>query len=499
MKNQNRGWSVLITLALFLLSCDNDPIEQEGGAGKITVQFETGLREFIESSGEQVINLKLSSPSPADGVLTIKPGSGALQNVTTVPAAEGGLIRIALVKGETNVPLKLIPIDNTVKEGERIFEFIIHELTTPFTSGTTNVLKVKVKDDETTSPVVESLANFISQSITLKETNQEGVEYQVHFSEAVAMDSEIKINVSSEQGTYGVVFSTEPAAESGVVSLTVAQGARVIGFRIRPVNNNRITGELKINLAISETAGSIRKGQTLQQVLTIADDELVGKPRGYEVSATNTTLKKFYEYDEQGRISKVEWEYFTSYRTAGTDIYHYDQNGSIIRIDKNGWKQILYRWENGRIVRSDEQVNGVIQHYAEYAYDDHGNVGGVVSYHRQADGTYVKGLYTIYLYFLDGNLHKSLTYQDNQDPEAEPHLISTKTYDNYIEASNPFPMTEILPTMKAQTKLATTYRVEESGQDLTYNMTYEFLDDGLPAKRIASAPGDMQTAVYHYY
>jgi hypothetical protein len=150
-------------------------------------------------------------------------------------------------------------------------------------------------------------------------------------------------------------------------------------------------------------------------------------------------------------------------------------------------------------VRSDEQVNGVIQHYAEYAYDDHGNVGGVVSYHRRADGTYVKGLYTIYLYFLDGNLYKSLTYQDNQDPEAEPYLISTKTYDNYIEASNPFPMTEILPTVKAQTKLATTYRVEESGQDLTYNMTYEFLDDGLPAKRIASAPGDIQTAVYHYY
>ena len=144
MKNQNPGWGVLITLALFLLSCDNDPIEQEGGAGKITVQFESGLREFNENAGEQVINIKLSRPVPADGILTIKPGSGALQNLSTFPAAEGGLIRITLEKGKTTAPLKLIPIDNTQKDGERVLEFIIHELTLPFISGTTSMVKVKV-------------------------------------------------------------------------------------------------------------------------------------------------------------------------------------------------------------------------------------------------------------------------------------------------------------------------------------------------------------------
>ena len=60
-------------------------------------------------------------------------------------------------------------------------------------------------------------------------------------------------------------------------------------------------------------------------------------------------------------------------------------------------------------------------------------------------------------------------------------------------------MSEVLPVKAMQTKLATTYRVEENEIDETYHMTYEYRPDGLPAKRIATSGGDMQTAVYHYY
>ena len=111
---------------------------------------------------------------------------------------------------------------------------------------------------------------------------------------------------------------------------------------------------------------------------------------------------------------------------------------------------------------------------------------------------FLKGLFTIYLYFSDGNLYKSLTYQESGDPE-EPHLISTKTYDNYIDVENLFPMTEVLPGVRMQTKLATSYRLEEGETDMTYEMWYEFRPDGLPAKRIATTAGETQTAVYHYY
>jgi hypothetical protein len=125
-------------------------------------------------------------------------------------------------------------------------------------------------------------------------------------------------------------------------------------------------------------------------------------------------------------------------------------------------------------------------------------VGGVVSYYRQDNGEFLKGLFTVYLYFVDGNLYKTLTYNDTGDPE-NPQLVRTRTYENYIDVSNPFPMTEILPGVNPQAKLPTTYRTEEAGTDLTYQMTYEYRPDGLPGKRIATPQGDLQTAVYYYY
>jgi hypothetical protein len=134
----------------------------------------------------------------------------------------------------------------------------------------------------------------------------------------------------------------------------------------------------------------------------------------------------------------------------------------------------------------------------EYAYDDAGNVGGVVSYYLQENGAFEKGMFTIYLYHLDGNLYKSLTYQDGNNPE-EPVLLRTMTYENYLEKSNPFPMTEILPGVNPQPNLAGSYRVEEIETDLSYQLVYEYRPDGLPGKRIATAANDTQTAVYHYY
>jgi hypothetical protein len=64
---------------------------------------------------------------------------------------------------------------------------------------------------------------------------------------------------------------------------------------------------------------------------------------------------------------------------------------------------------------------------------------------------------------------------------------------------NPFPMVDILPTIKSQHQLHTSYRVEENGVDIHYNLLYEYRADGLVDKRTASGPGGKETAVYLYY
>ena len=495
MKNLTSPWSLLFSAAL-IFSCDEDPLNENEGA-RIAVAFETATKQIPENAGEQTVVVKLSKPAPSDGLITLKAGDKFTSNFNTIPESENGLISLAISKGESAVAVKLQPINNADKDGQRFLELKLHHVSTPLTASVPGTLNITVEDDES-SPIVESVANFISQNITLDEKSASGVEYQVHFSEAVAVDSEIKIAISSENGSYGLNYVSEPVAQNNIISLPVATGLRVIAFKVTPVDNNQISGELKVKLDLSETSGSVKKGTKVQEVLTIKDDELTGKPRGYEVTAGATVIKRFYEYDASGRISKVNWENYTPSYTQGTDIYHYNQTGQIERITK-GTKEIAYFWSGGQIVRSEEQSNGTVKSYAEYDYDDKGNLAGVVSYYRQSDNTFAKGFFTVFLYFLDGNLYKSLTYQDNADPEQEPYLVSTKTYDNYIDVANHFPMSEVLPNIKSQTKLATVYRVEESGADQTYSLTYEFRDDGLAGKRIASGPNDTQTAVYHYY
>lgn len=483
------GLSVIV-----FTSCEDENLIEENGE-KIEIQFESSQKEVDENGVESTVVLIFSRPAPADINIALNAGTGYENVLNTVPKIENGMITIQVRKGDASAEIKLQPVNNGQRTGNRILDLNLNNLPQPFFAGTKKALYITIRDDETFN---QTIANFIHQDITLQENNTAGIDYQIHFSEALASAGEIKITLSSEKALYGAHFVTEPAARDNAITLPLAAGIRVIGFKVKAIDNQDLTGDLEIRFNISQTSDFISRGDKLEQTLTIRDEELAGKPKGYEVTAGNVTLKKFYEYDTQGRISRVNWESYAPYHTQGTDTYFYDAAGRIEKINKHAFKDIIYHWENGRIVRSDEVSDGVIKSYTQYDYDDAGNVGGVVSYYRQDNGEFLKGLFTIYLYFVDGNLYKSLTYNDAGDPE-DPQLVRTRTYENYIDVSNPFPMTEILPGVKLQTKLSTTYRTEEAGTDLTYQMTYEYRPDGLPGKRIATAQGDLQTAVYHYY
>ena len=488
----------VVIAALIVTACEDDPITEHNNNGtETTVAFESAARTVAENADEQTVTIVFSKPLPHNALLTLKGDNKFAEYFATVPAITEGLIKIELLKGATNATLTLVPLDNSQRDGTRVGSLTVSNLSVPYRPGTHSAINITVTDDESDA-AAESVANFIEQSLTIDETATSWIEYQVHFSEAVATDSKVKISISSEKGTYGVDFVTEPAAHEDTVTLNVTSGSRVVNFRVRPVDNNKITGDLAVNFSISETTGSVRKGTKLHEVLTVKDDELAGKPKGYEISAGNWSAQRFYEYDEHGRVAKVLWRNYTPFLTEGTEVYHYDANSQLVKVVKYPGREVMYQWLNGRITRSETIWHGTVHDYSEFAYDDEGNVGGVVTYHRQPDGSFKKGLYTIYLYFTDGNLYKSLTYQDSDDPE-NPYLVSTRTYDNYLEVENLFPMAEVLPNVKMQKTLPTTYRAEEAGHDLLYNITYEFREDGRPGKRIARAGAQVETAVYHYY
>ena len=158
----------------------------------------------------------------------------------------------------------------------------------------------------------------------------------------------------------------------------------------------------------------------------------------------------------------------------------------------------IFTWQNDRIVKSENVNHGVVESYLVYDYDEYGNVSSTASYYRQPDGEFKAGILLGYLYFTDGNLYKAFSYAPVEGDE-EPILLSTSTYEGYIDAVNPFPMVDILPTVKTQTKLPTTYRVEGYEKDLLYNLSYEFRSDGRVGKRTATGTQTTESAIYHYY
>jgi len=78
-------------------------------------------------------------------------------------------------------------------------------------------------------------------------------------------------------------------------------------------------------------------------------------------------------------------------------------------------------------------------------------------------------------------------------------LIGTKTFDRYFDVENQFPMVDILPDQKAQNKLPASYRVEEDGHDIIYELTYQYSNEGKPLSRTATSSSRQEVAYYEYY
>jgi hypothetical protein len=174
---------------------------------------------------------------------------------------------------------------------------------------------------------------------------------------------------------------------------------------------------------------------------------------------------------------------------------HYHQ-GRLHKMVENANRETYYIWEGNRIVKEEQYTNGLLSKYVLYNYDQAGNIGEAAFHYRQPDGSLKMGLLFVYLYFTDGNLYKKMAYNPIEGSE-EYSLISTITYDNYLDAANPFPL-EILPTVNPQPKLPGSFSEEGNGHYNVYNFSYEFDGDGRPLKRTAVSAGTSEVTTYTY-
>jgi len=480
---------------IVLLSCDD---ETDKVAQPVGVQFQNLNQTIREDNSEgSVVRLQLNKAATANGVITLTMTEDMHQRIQTNPAHAQGVVTLPVTKGSSQLQFEVSAINNTVIEGNQTITFSI-EASQAFTLGDKKTFQLIIEDDDSEVEIpVFSTANFETQQESLLESAGQSLVYSITFTPAVTQASNVSITITSDNPS---AFVTTPASVNNTITLPAPVGTTSLTFTVDAVNNADFNGNTQVEFTITNTDGSIVKGTQVKQTTDIIDDELSGKIKGYEVVGPEGSEKRTYLYDLKGRIAKTITEKNAPHNpTTLTDTYFYDAQDRVTKINKWLGRDVVYTWNNGRIERADVYQDDVRIQYANYDYDALGNLVGIEPFYKQPDGSFKMSGVTVYLYFENGNLYKSLTFNSQED--QEPELIITRTYENYLDVSAPVSMFEILPTVNFQKELPGTYRYEYHtiGQDITYQLSYEFREDGLPSKRTASAPGETQTTHYSYY
>jgi hypothetical protein len=494
MKTRNILKGAAIWLAAFcLFSCEDD-LEQPLPAETPIVQFADSQIIIHENQSEKQIVLKLSKPAQHTGILSMAITSSHLAKFSTEPANSDGRLEVPIAKGSSSIAFLIKPLNDQQKDGDETLSASISGVSSGFKIGTQRSLSVSIVDDD--QPIIDRVeANFPAGEVTIGEQASQGQLLTVSLSAPAPATGQIGIVFSSDDLQYGIDFITEPAAENTKITLPVAEGSTQVSFKFIPMQNNTWQGDRGILFTLTNGLGSIKIGQAVVLQLKISDDEIAPKIKGYETVAGSWRTKRVYEYGYDNQLEKITWEQYTPAYQGGTFQYEYLQ-GRLHKMIENANRETYYEWEGGRIVKEEQYTNGLLSKYVIYNYDQAGNIGEAAYHYRQPNGSYKMGLLIVYLYFTDGNLYKKMVFNPANSLN-NPTLVSTVTYENYLDVENPFPL-EILPNVNSQPKLPGSYREEANGSDLNFEFTYEFDGMGRPVKRTASSSRGSETTTYLY-
>ncbi len=484
---------------LGLISCENE-LEQPIPEQNSIVQFADTQVIISENQSEKKIILNLSNPAQQTGTISIVFTSNQLTKFITEPAYTNGRIELPLIKGSNSISFLIKPVNDDLRDGDKTLSALISEVSSGLQIGTQHSLSVSILDDE--EPVDDRVeANFLVSQITTGEHESGGSVIDVSLSGPAPAAGEIGIVYSSEnigygiEIRYGVDFITEPAAENGKITLVLGTGSEQVNFKFIPINNQVWLGDRSIVFTLTSGLGSVRLGQSVVLQLKITDDEPAPKIKSYETVGGGWKVKRSYEYGYENNLDKITWEQYTPSYQGGTYRYEYHE-GRLHKMVENANRETYYLWEGDRIVKEEQYTNGLLTKYVLYNYDQAGNIGEAAFHYRQPDGSIKMGLLFVYLYFTDGNLYKKMAYNPVNGLE-NLSLISTVTYENYLDVENPFPL-EILHNVNSQPKLPGTYREEANGTDTFFNFSYEFDDIGRPLKRTTSSNIGSEITTYSY-
>lgn len=351
--------------------------------------------------------------------------------------------------------------------------------------------------DMPSTPVTAAVAAFETAFADLKEGDPNQLNVAIPLSKAAPVDGTLTIKLTTANSEHGVDFVTSPATVNQEILLPVEKGATSIGFSIQAVQNTIVNYGRTVQFSLDRAAGGVSVTANSHYTLEIQDDELAGKLKNYETVSGNWRALREFTYVDQGLVKAINWISHTPFPVTGSYTYKHENGRVALMTDQVGFVT-YYIWEGNRVAKTEKYASQNLVQRIEYGYDDAGNVGEMVYYDRQQNGTMQRSMVNIFLYHQDGNVYKKMTYNVQENQELA--LSSTQTFENYLMKPNPVPMLETLPHLNAQPNLPQSYRYEIHDTAVQYQLQYRFRADGLLTQRtVTDGKGTTETTNYTYH
>ncbi|WP_342330712.1 HmuY family protein [Pedobacter sp. FW305-3-2-15-E-R2A2] len=142
---------------------------------------------------------------------------------------------------------------------KKVFHFLL------IISLATGVISCKKSDP----PAPDNTVNFESAKQGLEATATETV-VKINLAMASSVAVPLTVNLTNSGLSYGLEYTTEPAAANNILSLTIPAGGTSVSFKVKKVANAVINGTETIDFTISSAGNPIVLGTTAKTQLSFS-------------------------------------------------------------------------------------------------------------------------------------------------------------------------------------------------------------------------------------
>ena len=227
--------------------------------------------QVTESAPGVETQIQLSAPSSKEEKIVLKINAQTAQydiDFTTIPVAVNGFIEIPVSRGSRAVAVQIIPVNNRIKNGERIVVLEIDAQKSSIAADSKHSTRLQIVDDET-----NAIIGFAQNSGKVNESSNQFKEVVLQISPLAVSDGYVDIGFNAAHGSYGIHFTTSPEVQNGHIRVPVRMGETSVRFYVKPVNDQQIQPNRSIRFGVANINGAMEMGMTNLYTLTIEEDD----------------------------------------------------------------------------------------------------------------------------------------------------------------------------------------------------------------------------------